>query len=228
MRVLVVDDEALALSRIERMLGELEVEHSAYSNELEALEYAKKNYFDVALLDINMPNIDGKELARRFIEINQNCFVVFQTAYDEHAVEAFRIGAIDYLLKPFSKEQLQASLLRAKEYRAHAKARFLIRQDRSSFLVEDAQIYYIEADLGEVIVRTKDEFLYLKQKISDIESKLPSNFFRIHRSFIINLDMVKEIETVQQSKLEFSFKGIKDIVSSSKDGAKKFRELFKE
>lgn len=227
MRVLVVDDENLGLKRLTRMLEEMEVEHISFQDSQEALEFAQRGVFDVALLDISMLEIDGKELAKMLLELNPDAFVIFQTAYEEHALEAFKIGAIDYLLKPFSKEHLEGALRRAKEYQARAKKRFLVKYGDDSFVVEDSEIYYIEADLSEIVIRTRDEFFYYKEKISDIKKLMPKNFFKIHRSIIINVDKIKNIKTLTQSRLEFSFEGIDDVVVSSKEGAKKFREFFK-
>lgn len=226
MNILVVDDEFLALTRLTRMLEELGHKNMIFENPKEALEHTSKEYFDVALLDINMPQMNGKELALELLKTNPDIFIIFQSAYEEHALEAFKIGAIDYLLKPFSKEQLQSSLKRASEYRQERKKRFLVRCDEDSILLEDSEILYIEASLSEVIIRTREGFFYYKEKISDIEKELPKNFFKIHRSIIINLDKIKNFRTLDQSRLEFSFKDVGDVVVSSKDGAKKFREFF--
>jgi two-component system LytT family response regulator len=225
-KILVVDDESLALKRLTRMLQELGESLVGFESPNDALEYASKNHFDIALLDINMPEIDGKELALKLLEKNPNSFIIFQSAYEEHALEAFKIGAIDYLLKPFSKEQLKLALKRAKEYHLGSAKKFLLKRGDESYLVSQSDIYYIEADLSEVIIRSKEEFFYYKDKISDIEKELSKNFFRVHRSFIINVDKIKQIKTLSQSRLQFSFEGIDDVVVSSKDGARKFREFF--
>ena len=93
----------------------------------------------------------------------------------------------------------------------------------------EEDIIYVEADLNEVIIRTKEHFSYLDRQISSLEKVLDSTkFFRIHRSFLINIKAIKQMQTVEQSKIEFSFKEIDDVITSSKEGAKKFRETFKE
>ncbi len=99
----------------------------------------------------------------------------------------------------------------------------------ASYLISQEEIIYVEADLNEVIIRTKEHFSYLDKQISHMEKVLdPKLFFRIHRSFLINVTAIKQILTIEQSKLEFSFKTIDDVITSSKEGAKKFRETYKD
>jgi len=94
-------------------------------------------------------------------------------------------------------------------------------------LIDIDDIYYIKADLDEVIVRIKDTDAYVRRKIGDLESLLVGkNFFRVHRSYIVNVDKIKSLKSVEQSKLQIFFDGITEIVTSSKEGAKDFREYL--
>ena len=95
------------------------------------------------------------------------------------------------------------------------------------YLIELDDIYFIKADLDEVIIRIKETDVYVKRKIGDLEGLLKNkNFFRIHRSTIINVDKIQSMQSVEQSKLEIYFREIDEIVVSSKDGAKEFREYL--
>nr|WP_306458743.1 LytTR family DNA-binding domain-containing protein [Aliarcobacter vitoriensis] len=95
------------------------------------------------------------------------------------------------------------------------------------YLVEIDEIFYIKADLYEIMIRTKDNFIYAKKKISDIEELLQDrDFFRVHRSYIVNVDKIKSVKSVEQSKLEIYFDDIEEFIVSSKDGAKDFREYL--
>ncbi len=231
MKILAVDDETLALSRLVRLLGELGYTDVATANDpIEALTMAAKERYDLYLLDISMPGMSGLELADRLLQIDSGSFVIFQTAYSEYALEAFGSGGIDYLLKPVDRPSLQKSLARVEGYLRTVPEegkKLLGKSGSSIYLVEPDDIFYIRADLDEVIVRIKETDVYLKRKISDLEELLHGrNFFRIHRSIIVNVDRIRSMESVEQSKLRISFVGIDSTVTSSKDGAKDFREYL--
>ena len=229
MKILIVDDEELGLARLKRMLNTLEYSDICEAtNATEALEALKKSEFDLALLDINMPETSGLELAYELRYHQQNLPIIFQTAYSEHALEAFDIGAIGYLVKPFSIDQLAQTIERVKvESYERDDLRIMSKTGESYYLLKPEEIFFVKADLSEVILRSQKGFSYYAKKISDLEKLLkPFNFIRVHRSYLVNPDKVKEIRTIEQSKLCFTFDGISDEVESSKDGAKEFRNLF--
>jgi len=229
MKILIVDDEVLALSRLKRMLHTLGYEDiTEADNPLKALELIKESKFDLAFLDINMPDSNGLELGYEMRYHQEDLSIIYQTAYDEHALKAFDIGAVGYLVKPFSTEQLEASIKRVdKEEVVSEEFRILSKAGENYYLLKPEEIYYIKADLSEVMIRTLKGFSYYAQKISDLEQKLLKyDFIRIHRSYLLNINKIKEIETIEQSKLRFSLQDINDQVESSKDGAKAFRNTF--
>ncbi|RXJ69787.1 DNA-binding response regulator [Halarcobacter ebronensis] len=230
MKVLIVDDEKLALSRLKRLLNEENILDICECNSsIEALKEVAKQSFNIAFLDISMPNIDGLELANTLLQMNPNIYIVFQTAYEEHAIQAFEIGGMDYLLKPISKESIQRSLNKAQKYinLTDNSKKLIAKRGNKIYLIDIDDIFYIKADLDEVIIKIKNADAYLRKKIGDMENLLKGkNFFRVHRSYIINIDKIKSMQSVEQSKLEISFEGIDDIVTSSKDGAKEFREYL--
>ncbi len=229
MKILIVDDEELGLSRLKRMLTTLEyTDITEAKNSDEALDAIKDSRFDLALLDINMPGTSGLELGYELRYHQEDISIIFQTAYNEHALEAFDIGASGYLVKPFSIDQLRQSIERLKiSHNSSSGLRLMSKNGDNYYLLKPEQIYYVKADLSEVMLRTSKGFSYYAQKISELEKKLQSyNFVRVHRSYLINIDTIKDIETIEQSKLRFSFEGISDNVESSKDGAKTFRNSY--
>ncbi|TLP37502.1 LytR/AlgR family response regulator transcription factor [Arcobacter arenosus] len=230
MKVLIVDDEKLALSRLNRLLNEEGIlDVTACSSAIEAIKVLTKEKFDVAFLDISMPEMNGLELANTIVNLNPKTFIVFQTAYEEHALEAFQSGGIDYLLKPISNESIRNSLNKMEKYivKADETKKLVAKRGNKIYLIDIDDIFYIKADLDEVIIKIKDADAYLRKKIGDMQSVLEGkNFFRVHRSYIVNVDKIKSMQSVEQSKLEISFNGIDDIVTSSKDGAKDFREYL--
>lgn len=229
MKILIVDDEALALARLKRMLNTLGYEDIAEEdNAKSALEAVKKNHFDLVLLDIKMPETNGLELGYELRYHQEELAIIFQTAYDGHALKAFDMGAIGYLVKPFSMEQLKQSIERIKIKSKNSNdIRLMSKTGESYYLLKPEEVYYVKADLSEVMLRSLKGFSYYAQKISDLEKKLLTyDFIRIHRSYLININKIKEIETIEQSKLRFSFQDISDQIESSKDGAKVFRHKF--
>jgi len=229
MKILIVDDEALALARLKRMLNTLGFQDiTEADNAQSALEHIKNETFDLALLDINMPGTSGLELGYELRYHQEDLAIIFQTAYDEHALKAFDIGAVGYLVKPFSIEQLESTIQRVQvEEKKPEDFRIMSKAGENYYLHKPEEIYYIKADLSEVMIRTKKGFSYYAQKISDLEKKLLKyDFLRIHRSYLLNINKIKEIETIEQSKLRFSLQDITDEVESSKDGAKSFRNEF--
>jgi len=229
MKILIVDDEELGLSRLKRMLTTLEYSdiHEA-SNAEEALDTIKDSHFDLALLDINMPGTSGLELGYELRYHQENIKIIFQTAYSEQDLEAYDIRAAGYLAKPVSIDQLRQTIDRRNiSQQSNSDLRLMSKNGDNYYLLKPEEIYYVKADLSEVMLRTSKGFSYYAQKISELEKKLQTyNFVRVHRSYLINIDRIKDMETIEQSKLRFSFEGISDNVESSKDGAKAFRNLY--
>ncbi len=229
MKILIVDDEELARARLLRMLKTLDFEDiDEATNANEAIEAVKKEKYDLVFLDINMPQTSGLELGYELKYLDENIAIIFQTAYEEHALKAFDIGAVGYLVKPYSLEQVKNSLERVKTQTIQeSDLRILSKNGDNYLLLKPQEIFYVKADLSEVMIRSAKGFSYYAQKISDLQKKLEAySFVRIHRSYLINIDEIKEIQTIEQSKLRFSFRNISDTIESSKDGAKAFREKF--
>jgi two-component system LytT family response regulator len=235
MKILIVDDEKLALTRLKRILNEEgESDIVECNNPIEAIKEFTKSKFDVAFLDISMPTMTGLELANTILEMNPNIFIIFQTAFDEYALEAFKAGGLDYLLKPISNESVKKSLNKVEKFMSNStmtkdesSKKILAKRGSKIYMIELDDIYYIKADLDEVIIKIKETDAYVRKKMQDMQELLKGkNFFRVHRSYIVNVDKIKSMQSIEQSKLEISFKGIDDVVTSSKDGAKEFREYI--
>lgn len=228
---MIVDDESLALSRLKRLLNENGIEDiTAFDNPIEALKEITKTKFDAVFLDISMPNITGLELADSIIQLEPKTFIIFQTAHSEFALEAFKSGGMGYLIKPIESNDIKNILEKIKNFTASTKEeskKILGKRGDKLYLIDINDIYYIKADLDEVIIRIKEADAYVRRKIGDLETLLSGkNFFRIHRSYIVNVDKIKSMRSVEQSKLEISFEGISEIITSSKEGAKEFREYI--
>jgi two-component system LytT family response regulator len=227
---MIVDDETLALNRLERLLRENGIEQiSAFNDPISAQKEASKTKFDAVFLDISMPGLNGLELAQTILQKEPDTFIIFQTAYEEYALEAFNKGGLGYLLKPIDSKSVQAALQKITAFKKenNVKKRILGKSGERIYIIEPEDIFYIQADLDEVIIRIKECDVYARKKISDFESYLKDKeFFRIHRSIIVNVNKIKSMQSIEQSKLVITFEGIEESVTSSKEGAKEFREYL--
>jgi two-component system LytT family response regulator len=196
--VMLVDDVLLARQRLERLLAlQPDVEVVASCGDafaaLDALAQARP---DLLLLDVEMPEIDGFGLlARLSTEVRPE--VVFVTAYDQHAVQAFDVHAVDYLLKPVEPERLQAALRRARQRlqaRIAPPARLLLRDGEGTQVLAMAQIDWVEAAGNYLCIRSQGRTHVQRATLSQMEQRLdPRCFQRIHRSRIVNIERIARL-----------------------------------
>ncbi len=207
LRVLVCDDESIARKRATRLLADLpEVELVAEcTNGEEVLALLAREEIDVALLDINMPGLTGLETTARMPE--ERPYIIFVTAHPEHALEAFDVGATDYLLKPVDGPRLQKALDRARKQLDNAPlaaapaqealARLAISTRDGVLLLSPSDVTHAVFDGQLVTIHTKDRAVLTDQTLQDLENKLPSSHFeRVHRRAIVNLLRVERLEPV--------------------------------
>jgi two-component system LytT family response regulator len=210
-RTVIVDDEELARQMLREFLsGHTEIEIIAEcTNGFEAVKAVTELKPDLLFLDIQMPKLNGFEVLEL---IGTDRAIVFVTAYDEYAIRAFDIHAVDYLLKPFGAERFAAALKRAKERLggklpppadlsssarppAQYIERIVVRDGTRVHIIPVAKLEFAEAQDDYVALSTEGKKHLKQQTISSLESVLdPERFLRIHRSYIVNLEMVTKIE----------------------------------
>lgn len=207
LRVLVCDDELMARKRVLRLLGERnDVERTieCESGE-EVLAKLKDEEVDVAVLDINMPGLSGIETVMKMPE--DRPYVIFLTAHPEHAVSAFDVGAVDYVLKPVDDARLGKALDRARHFLDHgheARAETRARMEKLAIathdgaaLVHPSEITHATFDGALVSVHTAARSILTDDTLQDLEAKLGEGpFERVHRRAIVNLDHVERLESV--------------------------------
>ena len=227
LRVLIVDDEPLALDYMETILasvGDVELVGRCRSGR-EALIELQKCEVDLMFLDIQMPGLNGLEVVKR-CQSDVMPVVVFATAYDEYAVRAFEANAVDYLLKPFEADRVQSAVMRArdrllsvalqsgKEAAVAAIAgleggrellasdiqdrpsRLPIKDGPHTHLIELGTIDWIDAAGDYMCVHANGETYILRSTMKELEKKLTSEFVRIHRSTIVNLNKVRSVDAI--------------------------------
>src|SRR4051812_27253242 len=213
LRIAIVDDEELARAVVrEYLAGMPDIEVVAEcANGFEAVKAVSDLQPDVLILDVQMPKLNGFEVLEL---VGRDVAVVFVTAYDQYAIRAFEVHAVDYLLKPFGADRLTAAIDRVRERlgrgdvlpvrelaeqgrpaQEHAR-RVLVRDGPRVHVLPVEKIDYVQAQDDYVCFRCEGKEYLKEQTLADVERLLdPAKFVRIHRSFVLNLDRLARVET---------------------------------
>ena len=212
LKVLIVDDEDLARLRLRGLLADCAAPPAEVVGEAgsaaEALHWLAGNSADLVLLDINMPGLDGLQLAERLRASAQPPRIVFVTAHATHALKAFEIDAVDYLTKPVRRARLQEALVRVAQRldrpvppappavpAVSAEQPVLVVSDRGRVQrVPVADILYLKAELKYVTLRTPTHAYVLDDSLSDLEQRLGDTMLRIHRNALVARTAVTKLE----------------------------------
>lgn len=241
MKVLIADDEAPARNRLKSLLADIPdvVVAGEAGNGREVLSLAAEELPDVLLLDIRMPVMDGIEAAEHAQKLFRPPAIIFTTAYDSHAMQAFELNAVDYLLKPIRSERLQAALGKARALRPgqvqalHAmvpqRTHFSIHERGRVLLIPLAEVIYLRAELKYLTLRTAEREYLLEDSLSQIEQEFPEHFLRIHRSCLVKRDAVQGFERRQEDDGETHWvvllKGLQETLPVSRRQQHIVREL---
>ena len=202
-------------------LGQTEVVTEAASVR-EAIEKLKEYPCDVMFLDINMPEATGLQLAEAMQHLKFPPAVVFVTAYSEFALDAFKVNAIDYLVKPVETDRLAQAIARVREYVAlHAQVqkseRIPVEKGGKKILINIDKIRYIMARDDYAYLQTDTERYFSTVSLAHLEKRLDGyGFFRVHRGYLVNLSMVKEVETVPGGTLLLTLDGVEEQIPVSR------------
>lgn len=201
MRVFIVDDEVPARNRLKELLGDCNeqlplVVVGEAGNGLEALEKLAETPVDVVLLDIRMPLMDGIELAQHLTRLPTPPVFIFTTAYDDYAIKAFELHAIDYLLKPIRLGRLFDALSRARnavpvktevlrDLLPEARKHLSIHERGKIHLIPVEDVLYLRAELKYVTVRTVEREYLIEESLTALEKEFALRFVRIHRNCLV-------------------------------------------
>jgi two-component system, LytTR family, response regulator len=223
-RALIVDDEALARGRLRKLLAQaadLEILGEC-SNGPEAITFIRAQRPDLVFLDVQMPEVSGFDVLRALPEETWPA-VVFVTAHDQHAIEAFEVHALDYLLKPFTQARLLAAVQRARrhlETRTLAAnnqqlaqwlqanktesaylSRIAVKTGQQTLFIRVEDLDYIESVGNYAVLHTRTENHVLRETLTSLEAKLPPTLFlRISRSVLVNLQCVKGLQATPRGE----------------------------
>ena len=214
--VLIVDDEAPARVRLRDVLGDIaddlpnavvgEAANGQQAVDVLADLAAAGQAVDVLLVDIRMPTMDGIELARHLAQLEHAPGIIFVTAYDNYAVHAFELNAIDYLVKPVRAQRLRAALQKVRQGRPAltpqvleqlqqgARTHLSCRERGRLLLIPLADILYLRADLKYVAARTLEREYLLDESLTHLENEFTARFIRVHRSALVARDAIAGFE----------------------------------
>ncbi|HQS56971.1 MAG: DNA-binding response regulator [Gallionellales bacterium 35-53-114] len=210
--VFIVDDEAPARHRIRELLSDCSAQLSLElvgeaSNGLDALEQLTTTHADVVLVDIRMPQMDGIELAQHLNKLEKPPVIVFTTAYDNYAIQAFEQHAIDYLLKPIRLGRLFEALSRAraavpvksetlKELMPEPRKNLSIQERGKILLIPIEKVLYLRAELKYITVRTAEREYLAEEPLGALEKEFATRFVRIHRNCLVAKEEIESFEKV--------------------------------
>lgn len=231
---ILIDDEHLALAELQMMLDkhpQLQVVAMA-ANATEAIEKIKLHQPDLIFLDINMPGQSGFDLLQ---ELEDSPQVIFVTAYDQFAIKAFEVNALDYLLKPVNAERLeeaiskaikQIQLLQKEEQKLSIDKRIFIKDGEQCYFVPLAEVFLIESVGNYARVFYGDKKPLLHKSLNYLEEKLPAtHFFRTDRQHIINIQFIKRINPLFNSALQVEMQNGTKIDISQRQSVR-FKEIM--
>lgn len=206
LKILIADDEEPARNRLRELLAEIpgtQITGEA-GNGKEALAMAAENLPNVMLLDIRMPEMDGIETAEHSLKLFHPPAVIFTTAYDAHAMQAFEMNAVDYLLKPIRRERLASALKKARallpaqmggiRQLRPQRTHFSVTERGRILLIPILDVIYLRAELKYLTVRTVDREYLVEDSLTNIEREFPELFVRLHRNCLVAQPYIRGFE----------------------------------
>ena len=241
MKVLICDDEPLAVEHLSRLVSKMrhEVVSTAHHGQ-EALEQARLHQPDVILLDIQMPGMNGLVCAEQLSQLNPRPAIVFCTAYDQHALEAFKAQAQAYLLKPIDPVELEQALTQLTQLtqaQLNALPNSELLQDlktqrhqiaaktyRGVELIPVENIYYFLADQKYVTVRHKNGSVLIDETLKELETEFADQFIRIHRNALVAVAYLDGLELISSGQYQVRLRGLDERLSVSRRHLSTLRE----
>jgi two-component system response regulator LytT len=214
MKTVIVDDEKLARRELRRLLNAVDgIEVAAEAkNGLEAVTVVMKEKPDLVFLDIEMPGLNGLQVAEKLLKKKVAAHVIFVTAYDHYAIKAFEVNAVDYLLKPIVPERLDESIDRARKLLESgasplgsledlvaalaktANKKLSLRAQKSTVIINAADLIFAHAEQGGIsAVTTATSGTLNCQSLDELQEMAGEGFFRAHRAYVVNLDKIREV-----------------------------------
>lgn len=237
MKVMVVDDEPLARERMLRLLEQCDsvTGCSTASNGQEALEKLAAAPVDLVLLDIRMPGMSGMEVAERLIQGSQPPAIVFCTAYDDYALEAFKVQAMAYLLKPVKRDALNRALLQARQLNraqinalasAESAPVLVVQTGRGKERIPLTDVFYFRADQKYVTAQCRQGERVCDLSLKQLEDRWPEQLVRIHRHTLVVKSLLERLTRDADGGYEVHLRGLSTPLIASRRYAREMKALF--
>ena len=244
MKVLVCDDEKLARERIARLIVKMDGHElvGEAENGVDTIDKVAKFSPDVVLLDIRMPGMDGIEAAHHLAKLDSPPAIIFCTAYDEYALDAFKVKAVDYLLKPVRGEDLAEALSRAgrlnkvqlqaleKEFSGEEESRsrthISAKSHRGIELIPVAEIRYFHADQKYVTARHGNGEILIDETLKELESEFGERFVRIHRNALVAIEFLEGLSIETGGHYKARLRGLNESLVVSRRHVSRLRKLM--
>lgn len=199
-RIAICDDEQNQIEYIASIVTSWS-NHKGHSCEIRTFasaeaflfEYEEDKAYDILLLDVEMKNMNGIELAKRIRKDNNRAEIIFITSHFEFVGEGYEVDALHYLIKPISAEKLTQVLTKAAEKISVEPPSVVISCEGETVKLYEADIRYVESFLHYIVIHTKDNEYKIKENISVFENKVSDVFYRIHRSYLVSLKHITRI-----------------------------------
>ena len=241
MKILIVDDEHLARERLRDLILEIESDHELFEAKhgLDALEQQTEHSFDLILLDIRMPVMDGLETARHLTKLDVPPAVVFTTAYQDHALEAFDAQAVDYLLKPVKLERLQQALEKSRmlsqgqlqalnDNDQERQEEFISAKSNTGLRIAPIQeVFFFRAEQKYVSAFCAEGELILDESLKELEQNFARHLIRIHRNTLVQRQQIIALEKDTEGNTCVSMKDHPEKLVVSRRHVSSVRDFLK-
>ena len=237
-KVLICDDDKSIRDDIENILKE-----SGYvdyikkvKNGIEAIEFIKSEKIDLLIIDIDMPYKNGIETAKEIISIDKDIHIIFVTGFSDYSLESFKVHPVDFIVKPFTSDKIIDSVNIAIDHiNSHKLAKtnfiddtlFVYKIRKQIHMLNFDDIVMFEKNSRAINLYTKDhDIIKFYENFDDLEKRIPPNFFKSHKSYIVNLKLIHKVIPTNRSSLEIRFINFQESATLSKSLEKDFLYRF--
>lgn len=238
MKAIIVEDEFLAREELKFFIknySKIEI-IDEFEDGIDVLKFIQNNEIDIIFMDINIPSLDGVLLAKSISKFSKKPYIVFITAYKEHAAEAFEIEAFDYILKPYSESRIVAMLKKLEAVnndkentvpKSSLSNKINLWKNEKIIVVSMNDIYYCAAEERITHVFTKNDEYSVNLGIAEFYETLPKDtFFKCHRSYIVNVNKIREIIPWFNNTYNLKLQDIDYQIPVSRSNIKEFKQLM--